>query len=587
MKKLNFIKSIGLNMKQQIKNKVLHIKEMNKEDVAKKVISGLRLMLAGFMIAGRKLAKVSYRMLVTLIGTVIELVYVLAMGVKLLIKGANLGLDYIYKGTKYMKLNLYKMGRRNPKNAITAFKKFNIHVTPVQLAVFTLMLVVPVATVATTLTATAKEGYEVKVEGKAIGYVKEDVTVKAAVNDTSIDLSKEYQQDVSVDENKVAIEPVKEVPEDAKLLDAKEVEEAIAKEKNFKLKTNTVYANGEPLFTTESKAEAEKLLENLKNKYKKEGVEYTEINFVEDVKVVNEKNTIDTIIAPSDEEKVLEKIVKGKVQEEKYTVVENDTMWSISAKTGKSLDELVQSNPGLDLENIFPGNEIVVTKQVPYISVQAKATLKEEVAVDRPTVYKETSDLYVDEEKLEDPGATGKNLVTKDVVFVNGEISQSTITASEVIAPAKEAVVLKGTKARPTVKTGGYSTYTGSAKAPVSNASLGWPSGGYVSSGWGDGRNHLGIDVCASMGSPIFAAADGVVTSAGYSGSYGNIIKISHGNGLETYYAHNSASYVAPGQTVKRGQVIGAMGATGNATGVHVHFEVRINGVPYNPMLFL
>jgi murein DD-endopeptidase MepM/ murein hydrolase activator NlpD len=98
---------------------------------------------------------------------------------------------------------------------------------------------------------------------------------------------------------------------------------------------------------------------------------------------------------------------------------------------------------------------------------------------------------------------------------------------------------------------------------------------------------HTGIDFGASEGTPIKAAADGVVVSAGVQGGYGNTTIIDHGNSLATLYAHQSRMIVSSGQSVKRGQVIGYVGSTGNSTGPHLHFEVRVNGTPVDPMKYL
>jgi len=97
-------------------------------------------------------------------------------------------------------------------------------------------------------------------------------------------------------------------------------------------------------------------------------------------------------------------------------------------------------------------------------------------------------------------------------------------------------------------------------------------------------RLHAGIDFGAPYGSPIVAAGAGVVIAARYSQSFGNMVVIDHGNGLSTLYAHASRLYVSAGQTVRQGQLIAAVGSTGLATGPHLHFEVRINGRPVNPM---
>ena len=98
---------------------------------------------------------------------------------------------------------------------------------------------------------------------------------------------------------------------------------------------------------------------------------------------------------------------------------------------------------------------------------------------------------------------------------------------------------------------------------------------------------HTGLDIAASTGTPIKVVADGTVVSAAYSGSYGYLIKVDHGNGVETWYAHTSKMYVTAGQSVKAGDVIAAVGSTGNSTGSHLHLEVRINGQHVNPQKYL
>ncbi len=98
---------------------------------------------------------------------------------------------------------------------------------------------------------------------------------------------------------------------------------------------------------------------------------------------------------------------------------------------------------------------------------------------------------------------------------------------------------------------------------------------------------HTGLDIATPNGTPIKVVADGTVTGASYNGAYGNLVKIDHGNGVETWYAHTSRMYVSVGQTVKAGDIIAAVGSTGNSTGAHLHFEIRINGEHVNPQNYL
>lgn len=123
----------------------------------------------------------------------------------------------------------------------------------------------------------------------------------------------------------------------------------------------------------------------------------------------------------------------------------------------------------------------------------------------------------------------------------------------------------------------------------VSSGGWTWPTSGTVTSGFGYrwGRLHAGIDIGAPTGTPIVAAKGGVVSFAGVMGGYGNIIVVDHGGGMTTRYAHQSQLGASVGQSVQAGDKIGYVGSTGNSTGPHLHFEVRINDNPQNPVGYL
>jgi murein DD-endopeptidase MepM/ murein hydrolase activator NlpD len=131
---------------------------------------------------------------------------------------------------------------------------------------------------------------------------------------------------------------------------------------------------------------------------------------------------------------------------------------------------------------------------------------------------------------------------------------------------------------------------TASVPAPSSSgAQLVWPVAGPVTSGFGSrwGRMHEGIDIAVGSGTPVHAAAAGTVVYAGWLSGYGNIVVIDHGNGLSTAYAHNSSLIVGQGAVVGTGFVVALSGSTGHSTGPHVHFEVRVNGTPVDPLGYL
>jgi murein DD-endopeptidase MepM/ murein hydrolase activator NlpD len=101
------------------------------------------------------------------------------------------------------------------------------------------------------------------------------------------------------------------------------------------------------------------------------------------------------------------------------------------------------------------------------------------------------------------------------------------------------------------------------------------------------GRMHEGIDIGVPYGTPIHAAAAGTVIYAGWMSGYGNLTVIDHGHGLATAYGHQSSLAAPNGQTVSQGQVIGYVGCTGHCFGPHLHFEVRVNGQPVDPLGYL
>ena len=137
----------------------------------------------------------------------------------------------------------------------------------------------------------------------------------------------------------------------------------------------------------------------------------------------------------------------------------------------------------------------------------------------------------------------------------------------------------------------------GKIDARPSNGEMLWPLKGYysISSGFGwrnspigsGGERHRGIDIPAPTGTPVYSATDGVVISSGWNGSYGNAVMIKYTNNIVIVYGHNSSLIVRAGQRVSKGQVISLVGSTGNSTGPHLHFEVRYNGYPVDPLKYL
>lgn len=188
--------------------------------------------------------------------------------------------------------------------------------------------------------------------------------------------------------------------------------------------------------------------------------------------------------------------------------------------------------------------------------------------------------------------------LTSELGDTKNKLAQLEAAAAEAERKQKEAAAAKKAQAAAKKNTSSSGSSAGSAGASVvsGNGTFTHPCpGGYISSGFGyrtqpiagASTNHKGIDFAAATGTPIYAAAAGTVISAGYAGNAGNLLVVSHGNGLLTYYMHCNAIYVSAGQKVSRGQNVAAVGTTGNSTGPHLHFQVMLNGTPVNPANYL
>lgn len=185
----------------------------------------------------------------------------------------------------------------------------------------------------------------------------------------------------------------------------------------------------------------------------------------------------------------------------------------------------------------------------------------------------------------------------KELTGTEDAISKLYVEAPKVIKTASSTITAKNSTTN-TGTTKYASTGTVNTALTTSNtkASLGIslirPVSGTITSRFGVASSlrkssHTGLDIATSQGTPIAAAASGTVSFSGYKGSYGNLLVISHGNGIQTYYGHCSKLYVTAGTQVAQGQTIAAVGSTGNSTGPHLHLEVRINGVAYNPQNYV
>lgn len=230
-----------------------------------------------------------------------------------------------------------------------------------------------------------------------------------------------------------------------------------------------------------------------------------------------------------------------------------------------------------------------ITVQIRRLRSELKVA-REETRLTKAEVASETQVLA---RKTAEQVAARAELVAQQNALAAAQASQESVLASvesnrheaeeDVDAMQAESAKLAAQIRESSSGSGGGSTGDGS-----SSSGFIWPVNGVVTSGfgWRWGRMHEGIDIGAPTGTPIRAAAGGTIIYTGYMGGYGNLTIIDHGNGLATAYGHQSAIYIGGG-AVSQGTVIGAVGSTGNSTGPHLHFEVRVNSVPVDPMGYL
>ncbi len=236
-------------------------------------------------------------------------------------------------------------------------------------------------------------------------------------------------------------------------------------------------------------------------------------------------------------------------------------------------------------EGYYLKSEIKDTSSVEEIvkglEVKTVSTVVSDVKVAFSTNKTLTSSKTTGYYKVTTAGKNGLNRKTERVESVNGNETVRTVVSNEVItAPVTQEVTIGTAPVKLTPAQNANVTSAGFI-CPL-------PAGRYkVSSYYGDGRNHKGVDLCANRGVSIYAAASGTVSYSGWRNDYGYNIIIDHGNGLQTRYAHASALYVSKGTKVSQGDVIAAVGTTGNSTGNHLHFEVIVNGTRVNPAPYI
>lgn len=277
---------------------------------------------------------------------------------------------------------------------------------------------------------------------------------------------------------------------------------------------------------------------------------------------------------------IAEKLYATKSGAVEYTVVSGDSLYGIAVSHDLSVDDLLDMNPGYSSKGLHPGDVLILSNAVPYLTVTnvERQTYVQDVPYD--IIYQDDDSMYEGDYKVLSAGVYGKADITANVTYVNGMESSRQIVASVTLQEPVTELQARGTKPRPSWFPNGYFI---------------WPCSGIITDYFGY-RNtgisgasyyHRAIDIARSYGTPIYASDGGTVVHSGWYGSLGYCVIIDHGNGFQTTYGHNSELYVSYGDKVYQGECIAAMGSSGVSSGPHCHFGIQLNGTWVDPMNYL
>ena len=463
--------------------------------------------------------------------------------------------------------------------------------------------------------------YKVYLEGELLGTIKSKQKLEKYIDKQNEKYKKEYNVDTIYAPNGLDI--TSDVIYSDKIDTVEEIYEKIQEKKPFTIKgyqytITSSYTNSNETYneTSEIKEEQEKIEEEQTNKTKiyvldKKIFESSIENFIktysgeevyeafknhtqkeisttgsiiEDVYLKNnitvkEKNIPVNEKIYSNANDLSKYFLFGENEEKyEYTVAEGDTIESVAFNNKISTQEFLLSNSTFTSINnlLFPGQKVTIGITNPQIQVVIKQFLVEDVESSYQTEITYDSTKVKGDNQVVREGENGLNRISRELEITNGIITTTNTKNIEELKPAISKIVVYGEKIIPNKGTGTWN----------------WPTNqGYTISspyGWrvdpinGSRSLHTGLDISGTgLGSPVYAADNGVVEKAEYYGSYGNCIIINHNNGYYTLYGHMSKLNVGVGTTVSKGQIIGNVGKTGRATGPHLHFEAWHGGAPY------
>jgi murein DD-endopeptidase MepM/ murein hydrolase activator NlpD len=431
----------------------------------------------------------------------------------------------------------------------------------------------------------------VTINGQRVGFVESEEQLVSMVKEVEQKLSEEnYNANIKIDEDIIDVDSLEGLKSSVEMLDENKLKDTIVSSAGITATASAITVDGKPVLYVGNKENANTVLNSITQKYAVSGEDVFS-NFRQDVKVENVSTDLGNLMPTKS---AITYLMTGNKEVKKYKVKKGDTNWDIASAHGLTEKDIKKANPGMNTNIIKEGEVINISKIAPFVQVEVVATVNVTEKINYKTKKVKSEKLFKGQTKVRREGKRGQASVTKRAVYINGKEQSSQLIQKKIIkAPIKRVVVI-GTKERPELSQGdGSSPYengggdsyvsggSGVLSNPMKNMELSSPYG----SRWG--RMHTGIDLRNPSGTPIYAAAGGTVTYSGNDGAYGNTVRISHGNGMSTVYAHCNSLNVRSGATVSQGQQIATVGMTGRATGYHLHFEVRINGDPRNPYDYL
>lgn len=410
--------------------------------------------------------------------------------------------------------------------------------------------------------------FEVSVDGKSIGFIKTEDDIAQAISlietQTAELLGRPYSLDANISYQLKPVTGNSFISKGDTIMTPKEMSRYLSTHVDAVSTLAVVSIDGEVVGAVGSEDQANAVLDQIASTYTggDKGVDY---DFVQDVDV----NVIETTTNIAMDKDELYHSLKGTEETtQTYTINSNETLSGVAKKFGMTTSEITKLNPNIVPTKMREGDKIIISAPEPKLSVLTSKNVSYSENIPYKTIKNTNATLPKNQTKTIKEGKSGSASVSAKIMYINGVESERIIEARTVLSSPQDKVVEVGTR--------NISQGTGSMLRPFS---------GNVTSNYGyRGREfHTGVDFAGSSGSSIKAADSGKVIFSGWNGNYGNCIIVSHGNGIETLYAHNSKNLVKVGDSVDKGDIIGKVGSTGRSTGSHVHVEVRVNGRHVNP----